>query len=334
MNFNNILFHNVEELEKIEKGYTIWRLPKKVREKTNNLLKEDTARYGTGVELRFKMISDYVKLYLQAEESVEAQVAYIYYGSIQGGWKNSSKVIGNNITEIKISKPNNMNVLQKLTKEENLSFNPEVVRVILPYGKIIYHGMDGVIELPIKEDMPKETYLSYGSSITHGSLCLALPYNYCNRISQKLNCDYLNFGFAGSAHLEKEIAEYLVGRKDWSFASFELGINMIRFSEEDFRKIVVDFMKILSKDSRTMFFTDLFGNNQQEPYKTIGDSYRKIVKEEFYNILKQKRNAFFTEGKDLLNCKKYISQDLSHPSLEGMEEITNNWYKIMKKEFK
>ena len=49
----------------------------------------------------------------------------------------------------------------------------------------------------------------YGSSITQGG-CASRPGNsYQGMISRKLNCDYINLGFSGSAKGEKAIAEYI-----------------------------------------------------------------------------------------------------------------------------
>mgnify|MGYP002555374518 FL=1 len=45
------------------------------------------------------------------------------------------------------------------------------------------------------------------------------------RNAQALGVDYLNLGFAGNALMEEEMANYLVSRRDWDFASVEMGIN-------------------------------------------------------------------------------------------------------------
>ena len=63
MVFDNILFHNVEELEAADKGLMMWRLPKYVRERVNEGIETITGRYTTGVEFRFKMKTDSVRLY-------------------------------------------------------------------------------------------------------------------------------------------------------------------------------------------------------------------------------------------------------------------------------
>jgi hypothetical protein len=51
----------------------------------------------------------------------------------------------------------------------------------------------------------------YGSSITQGA-CASRPGNtYESMISRRLNCNFINLGFAGNALAEDEIAEYIKG---------------------------------------------------------------------------------------------------------------------------
>ncbi len=189
-------------------------------------------------------------------------------------------------------------------------------------------GAEGDIELPSSIDMPEMTYLAYGSSITHGSLALAAPYTYPFRIAGKLKCDYLNLGFAGSAYLEKSIAEYLVSRKDWDFASVEMGINMIgkAFTIEFFEEQVKEFVNVLAADHRPVFATSIFGFNGTGQDKA--EKFREIVRKHAEGRL------IFTDGLELLNNPTYISQDLTHPSLEGVEEIVKNWSVVMKSELR
>lgn len=323
MIFKQIDFHNVEELEKSDKGYIMWRLPYKVREQLSEGAKNKVSRFSTGVELRFKIKSDLATVTLRADAMEEAAVAYIYYGSFQGGWQYSSKVILDKDTRITISKPDNLEKLKLITAQHKLGFNPEVVRVILPYGTCYFVDVEGEIEPPAKVDLPSKTYLAYGSSITHGSLALAAPYTYPFRIAQKFQYDYLNIGFAGSAMLEKAMAEYIVSRKDWDFASVEMGINMIgdAFSVKMFEERVTDFVDVLCSDSRPIFATSIFGFNGQQQEKA--DKYRCIVKKH------TNEKIIFTDGLDLLNNPIFISQDDTHPTLEGITEITNRWYDKM-----
>lgn len=322
MIFDNIMFHNVEELEEIDKGYKMWRVPQELREELNDKAKNSTSGCATGVELRFKIKGDSATLLLMADKAEEASVAYIYYGSIQGGWENSSRIIFNQNTRITIQKPHNMDFLKQLSNTENLPFNPEVVRVVLPYGHVYYVGVEGEVEPPTKEDLPTKTYLAYGSSITHGSLALAAPYTYPFRLSQKLGCDYINLGMAGSAHMEKAMAEYIISRKDWDFATVEMGINMLDMDVELFDKRIDEFTEILAKENRPIYATSIYGFSAPN-MQDAGKKRRKIV-EKYAN-----ERLNFVDGLEFLNHSSYISQDMVHPSIEGMEEIVKNWYSIL-----
>ncbi len=327
--YDNILFHNVEELEKTELGMKFWRLPAAVRADLSENLRTNTARFGTGIELRFKMKEDKAVIHLVAEPSEEANVCFLYYGSIQGGWQYSSKIIGTKDTAITIIKPVNLDRLKEITEEQHLPFDPEVVRIVLPYGNIYYLGHEGDIVPPEKEDLPEKTYLAYGSSITHGSLALGSPHTYAFQIGRRLKYDYLNKGFAGTALAEEAMARWIHENKTWDVASFELGVNMMGMTEEDFRSNIHRFMTVLREDTRPMFFTSIFRENGPDPAQT--ENFRKIVREEFRQVLSDRENAHFTEGTDLLGEPEFISQDLVHPSLEGAWAIGERWYEVMKK---
>ena len=327
MIFNGIDFHNVEELEPCEHGYRMWRLPKNIRQKLNVNARDISAGYACGVELRFRMIDEKVDIYLCAEAAEEAHVAYIFYGSMQGGWQTSSYVIGKEPTKISVVRPAIIAELEQLTLEEELPFSPEVVRIVLPYGKCCFCGVEGATTTLTEADLPKSTYLAYGSSITHGSLALAMPYTYPFRISQKLKTDYINMGFAGSAHLEPAMAEYIVSRKDWTFASVEMGINMLSdFSIDAFEERVDSFTKILSEDGRTIFATDIFKCLGRDEQKT--KAFREVVAKYASERL------IYTPGLEILGKSSFISSDFVHPSLEGMETIVSNWYTVMENNLK
>lgn len=322
MVFQGIEFHNVEELESCGKGYMMWRLPKLVRSQVNEGIRDLVSRYSTGVELRFKLAGDSVDIILKADKDAEAQVAYVFYGSIQGGWQTSSFVIGTEETRIHIGRPGHMDVLRQITDQYRLPYSPEVVRIVLPYGRCSYIGAEGEVMPPAPSDVPQETYLAYGSSITHGSLALAAPYTYPFRIAQKLGCDYINLGFAGNAQMEEAMAEYIVSRKDWDFASVEMGINVVKdFTADWFEEQIDRFTGILSKDKRPIFATDIF--QCSEPDQDKVEVFRNIVKKYASERL------IYKEGKAILGCSAHVSADLVHPSLEGMEDIVNNWSRIM-----
>ena len=252
MIFDQILFHNVEELEETEKGYLLRRVCKKVRDGISDGVQNN--RFATGVELRFRMTDGAVDLTLSSELVAESATVHIFFGSFQGGGEYSSKNVGPGNTTIHIEYPTGMEKLRQLAEEYHLPYDPEVVRVVMPYTPCYYVGVKGKVEPPRSGDLPEKTYLAYGSSITHGSLGLIQPDSYAFRIAQQLGTDYLNLGFAGCALMEEEMAEYLISRKDWDFASVEMGINAVgekrRLELAEFERRIDRFTQILAADPR------------------------------------------------------------------------------------
>ena len=328
MIYRNIEFHNAEELIPCEKGLAMSRIPASLREQVNPVLRTRSAFYSTGVELRFRLVGDQARICLQADEMDEAQVACIYMGSFQGGWKWSTKVIGTSPTWIEIPKPSNLDNLRRITEEKKLPFSPEIIRIVLPYGLCYFVDSEGEIVPPRKEELPARTYLAYGSSITHGSLALVQPYSYPFRIAQRLKCDYLNLGFAGTAFLEPAMAEYIISRKDWDFASVEMGVNLLKnvMDLKEFEERVDVFTQILARDPRPVFATSIFGLSNSEQQAVAADCRRIVAKYASERLI-------FTDGLDLLDREDYISQDMVHPSLEGLQQIAERWGGIMARYF-
>ena len=313
MIFKNIDFHNVDHLEKVDGAYRMARVSESLKE-----VKDRVFYNCTGVELRFKMKSETVKIILKkaTDSDIEACVAEIVFGSLPGGWTHSSKVIYPHDTVITINKPD-MEKLYSVHKEHNLPFNPDVVRILLPYGAINFVDVIGDIEPPSKSDYPSKTGLFYGSSITHGSLSIDPLHSYVYQVSERLGTDYFNLGYAGSAFLEKEMAEYIVSRKDWDFAFLELGINMAQnFDADIFDERCKVFLDIISKDERTIFCTSIYTCIDQTPEKL--EEFRQTVRKYC------KGHIIFKEGSEIMTSTKGLSADFVHPNVMGVYEITNN----------
>ena len=326
MIFQNICFHNVEQMIPFEDGWKMARLPENVMNCVNEGIRSRTGTFSSGVELRMRLKGEKAVVRLRALPIEEAQVGFVYYGSFQGGWQVSSFVIGTESTCVSLVPPAEPARLRELTQEGGLPFCPDLIRLVLPYGTCVFLGVDGEVEPPRPGDEPGITYLAYGSSITHGSLALDTPHTYPFRIAQELKCDYLNLGFAGTAHLEKEMAEYIVARRDWDFASVEMGVNMLgTFSEEAFEQRVNDFTRILADDGRPVFATSMFRmGHESEKAEHFRDIVRKYAGE----------RLIFTEGTDLLGQPWDVSADLVHPSIQGVEGIARKWSDIMRRHLK
>lgn len=324
MDFQNINFHNVEELEPTANGWMLRRVKAADAARISPGVQGNS--FATGVELRFTMPDGATDLLLRAVPQEECATAHIFFGSFQGGWNYSSKNIGADTTRIHIEYPPKLATLRRLTAEKQLPFAPEVVRVVLPYVPVAFVGVEGRVALPAPDQLPRKTYLAYGSSITHGSLCLIQPDSYVFRTAQALGTDYLNLGFAGNALMEEEMAKYIVSRKDWDFASVEMGINTTerpeQFPLDVFEATIDRFTAILAADPRPIFATSFFGYLDEDTDRTM--KMRKIVSRYAGERL------IFTDGLQLLDNPLYVSADGTHPDVRGQEQVARRWSRIMR----
>lgn len=331
MLFKNIELHNVAELEKNKKGFSMLRVPKKIENGINDMAKERN-RINTGVELRFKAIDDKILLTLQADEKNDISVPMIYYGNIQAGWQESQKIICDKPTQIFIKKPDNIEYLKRIADDFNHSFNPEVVRVIMPAKKCSIIDVKGKCMPPSNEDVPQKKYLAYGSSITHGSLSVLSANSYAFKVAGHLNADLINLGYAGSAAMEACMADYIAERKDWSFATLEMGINVINNMEEKvFKDRVRYFISKIGSENplKPIVCIDMFYFSLDYENNKKADIYRKIVRQTVKEI--NLPNVSYINGKTLLKNMNYVSADLIHPTIKGMDEISVNLTRKLKR---
>lgn len=324
MDYENIRFHNVEELAPTEKGLLLRRVNAAARARISPGVQENC--FATGAELRFTMPDGAVDLLLRIDSQPESATAHIFFGSFQGGWNCASFNLGADVTRLHIEYPPKLASLRRVAAEKQLPFAPEVVRVVLPYVPVYFVGAEGRTALPDAAQLPAKTYLAYGSSITHGCLSLVQPDCYVFRTAQALGTDYLNLGFAGNALMEEEMAKYIVSRKDWDFASVEMGINTVerpqQFPLDVFEERIDRFTAVLAADPRPIFATSFFGYLDEETDRAT--KMRKIVRRYAGERL------IFTDGLQLLDNLAYISADGTHPDARGQEQIAARWSAIIK----
>ena len=105
--------------------------------------------------------------------------------------------------------------LDAIDKFINLPAGNKQITLNLPnYSGVtdLYIGLDSNASLERHPDYSIEKpVLYYGSSITQGGCASRPGMSYENIISRRLDINYLNFGFAGSAKAEDEIVNYMAG---------------------------------------------------------------------------------------------------------------------------
>ncbi|WP_225047775.1 GDSL-type esterase/lipase family protein [Lacticaseibacillus kribbianus] len=277
-----------------------------------------TSNNASGIELRFVMTTDTVRITLQAQEAEELQVAYVMHGCFAGTYQEANLLVHTTPTTLTIHRPANLPRLQEVAEALGQPFDPAVVRVCLPYCRNWLIGVAGGLRPPRPSEVPSLTYLAYGSSITHGTLALTPMTTYAQQTAAKLRADLLNFGFPGSAWLEPGLADALCARPDWDFATLAMGINMLGgFSVDDFRARVRRFIAPFAKDSRPVLAFDMVATDYPLDQAKVGQ-FRAVVKEECAGKLP------YISGLTLLPDLSGLSADLLHPSIGGMTTIAAN----------
>ncbi len=327
MNYQNVELYNVVELLTPENGVGKYmtRLPNKLRT-TLNPAAESNALCAAGTEIRFNVEGKSAKVTLSSDGLGMAEV---FQGNFHVSWQN----INPQPTEFTVSLPDNLSFLDKVTKERGLPFDPHLTRIILPiYSPIRFIGVEGETSVPRKSQTPKTKYLAYGSSITHGASALRPTGSYAMRTAQHLGVDLINLGFGGGAHCENQIADYMADRKDWDFASLELGINMVGgFSTEEFTKRVEYLIERIAKahPDKWVFAIDIFTfAADYDPTSEKQNEFRKAVRNAVEKLNMPK--LVHVDGRRILKDASGLTFDLVHPAAAGMEEMAYNLSRFIK----
>jgi hypothetical protein len=147
-------------------------------------------------------------------------------------------------TEIVVRHPANLESLVALTEQHKLQFDARLTRVLLPWcPQTRLHVIEGQFSPPFPNQTPPKRFLAYGSSITQGASAVGPSGMYAHRTAQLLGVDFYNLGFAGGAHLEPAMADYIAERDDWDFATLETGINMGHLGCEEFERRIEYFLE-------------------------------------------------------------------------------------------
>lgn len=334
MIFQNIELHNVSELTQSPDGpgFIMHRAPDAVAQ----ALTEQGRRMnigGTGVELRFEINSEAgadITLCLRGDEP-NARVIPVYYGSMSAGWQECLKTVFNTPTRIHVAPPAKMPLLERIHRDNHFPFDPRVVRLILPVSSYALIGVEGDVCPPRPEHLPARRLLAYGSSITHGSLSLLPVGCYAFRTAEALGMDLLNMGFAGSARMEKEMADFIAARQDWDIATLEMGINSLDMSEALFEERVRYFINAVASahPHKPVFCIDIFYFSGDMDGSAKADAFRAIVK----NAVREcgLANVRYVRGLDLspLNSAG-LSGDFVHPTLRAHELIADGLARAIK----
>ncbi|MBR2467194.1 MAG: hypothetical protein IKB38_09755 [Clostridia bacterium] len=329
MVFKNIDMHGCSALEELPNGsYGTLRVPVAVEEHLSGNGQAQN-RNSTGIEFRFVMKGDAVKFRFAYPDGVVGMLT-VYHGEFVADWPETTKMLSGEC-EVTIPKSRNLPTLRKLAEEHGHRFSPDVIRLVFTVRPQLV-GVEGEIEPPSEEMLPKKKYLAYGSSITHGSIALHSYFSYVERVAANLSADALNLGFAGSAFLEKEMADYIAGECEFDLATLELGINLLLHGHtpEDYEERVRYFVRRIAEGhpEAKIFAIDVYTCKSDIVGNGAAERYREILA----SVLKELDlpNVIYVNGKTVLRSPDKLTTGLVHPNPDGILEMADNLTKIIK----
>ncbi|MCU6713278.1 GDSL-type esterase/lipase family protein, partial [Paenibacillus sp. J5C_2022] len=283
---------------------------------------------STGCEIRFVTNADAV---LIALSSLEIDGEVLVY---QGDYFHSQHILrAGSVETLLLQRSERFDWIE----EERLRsgrFSPDVWRIMISrsYGAgqgfcAVFHYVDAFghdVRPPRKDEMPTVSWLAYGSSITHGSGALSHHSAYIQQAAMRLGVDVLNKGLGGACLCEPEVADWLPGCADWSFATLEIGVNMReRFTplefEERARYLITQMVRV-HPDKPVVLIT-IYPNHAT--YNRDRTHPARLAVEQFNEILRSLHAEFdypglhLIEGHDIADEWEGLTTDLIHPSDRG-----------------
>lgn len=327
MRYQDVELHNIRAVDELPGGgIALSRLPAALRPRMNPDAQR-TAANGCGCEIRFVLRGEAAQVTLRrppAAPCAAVGIAEIWFGPFQAGFELCPYPISPEPTTIEVRYPARLAALEELAAAHGLPFDPQVVRVLLPYDMPTeLLDICGAVAPPAPGQTPRRRLLVYGSSITHGGSALAPSETYAMRVARALGYDLLNLGFAGSAQLEPELATYLAHDPAWDAGLLELGVNVLdRWPAERFAEAAHRFIATVARAGRPLLVTDIFTCAEDLADDPKLAAFRAAVAAAVAACAAPHVDSI--PGNRLLTDPTLLSADLLHPSAMGMEQIAGN----------
>lgn len=335
MIFKNAELYNIGGLIPAEGGgYHMIRMSEDARKSMVGTNSQSVSLCPAGAEIRFVINSGSAKITIRSN-GIRKMV--VCYGAIHRGSDPAKDYYGTENTVIEIAPCPEPEKLAKLHEICGYNYSSNLIR-LLPegFGHDIIVDIEGDIRPPRPDEVPEKRFIMYGSSITHGCFSITQNNTYVYQIARKLGYDAYNFGFGGACLLEKELCDYIaeqgteINDRTWDFAILELGINTVGGMEEaEFIKRANHLFDIMAEKNpdKKLFVTDCYPHYGDLTDGGKTEARRKALQK----VIEGRKNVIFTPGNQLLTNFSGLSVDGIHPNVDGVTEIANNWYNVIKK---
>lgn len=325
MIYNNIELFNVAEIEsKPDGSIRLHRFPVDVENQlgyNQYTLGRYVSKLTTGCEIRFVTTGNRVDVSLTA---IDVDGEILVY---KGDYLYKRYLLKKGVSELLML---NETIYSHDMDKDMINtgrFSSDVWRIIMCHDFICQlnfiesYGYD--MRSPTQNEKPKQKWLAYGSSITHGAGAQLHTNSYIMSAARELGVDVLDKGMGGSCHLESAMADF-IANEEWDFATFELGVNVREiFTTDEFRSRAEYLVKTIKekKPDKPVIFITIFPNsatycNKETIFKTREFAHNNIIRE-IYNEYASDGHTFLVEGSDILKKFDWLTCDLIHPSEYG-----------------
>ena len=331
MLWRNIQFFNVMELEKKENcaGLHLQRFPKDVRENLEPKGRHRAIR-SCGCELRFVTEADVCNLTVGMVRDGDVTVC-------RGDFFHSVHHLSGGVpTTIELTAPPRFPLVGREVLRSR--FSPDVWRILFGPCAAVFYDMDtfgAALRPPEAGELPRRTWLAYGSSITQGVGATNIGNTYIEQAARMLGVDVLNLGLSGSCECEKVVADHIAARKDWDFATLELGVNMISHREPaDFAARARYMVETITRacPGKPVFLISIYPNYAEHMRKPDHRMARFGPYHETLAELAARSggSVHLIEGDEILTDFAGLTSDLSHPSDYGHMQMGRNLARRLK----
>lgn len=322
----NVWLHGVADLQPVNGGVRLQRVPESVRAEINPGA-QMRVRQPDNCEIRFCHAGEAVDVTLSSEG--ETDVA-LFHGLFDGRkrWR-----VGREPVTLRVETGERLPSLDARWWQDH-PIPPHVCRLVFGGRRrepVILHAVQGEgVRPPAADEQPTRRYLAYGTSITHGADCEGAHLSYVAQTAWHLQADLINLGVGGACHCDPAFADYIAARTDWDVASLALSVNMQRFPMSEFTERVRYMVNTVAgaDTSRPVFCITLwpyfrdFGIDESEGCGGTPEAYRQALRDVVRDC--PHPNVHLLEGPELLTNMAGLTADLIHPSDHAMIEMGRN----------
>ncbi len=348
MIYDRFELFNVTEVEQTPLGLRMYRFPKKVCNIMGGIGGTYNGRFvsktTTGCEIRFVMDGDRALISLTSMD--QDGYVQIYRGDFRyyEGYTYSYPIKKGQVTHIELVKSRFgqfAKVPETLRRKEG-GFSPEVWRIMCDINftmtLVDFEDFGYPVRPPRPDEVPQQTLLCYGTSLTYGACASSQSVSYCQILGRLLNVNLLNKALGGSCQNEPEVADFLTSDAvKYDAILLENAVNMGEHYDEYRERCDALLEKLTTRkpDVKIFMVTSYPHGETSDPNcacplkkldEPVSSNGSDIITRE---LAKKYPQVHLIEGEDILTDYTNLTCDMIHLSDYGHIMVATNLYKAI-----